>query len=187
MGMPGAPEVLNELLARILGDLIQEGSVIVMTDDLYIGGDTVGELLINWSKVLHRMQQNNISLSPTKTVTGPKKTTILGWSWSSGKISIGAHKINPLLSAEPPKTSTAMRSFIGAYKVISRCVRNSSSLMSPLENAIKGLQGNNLIYWNPELIQHFQNAQLALKSPKVLTVPIPSDKLITTVDASPVV
>ena len=186
MGMPGASEVLNELLARILGDLIQEGSVIVIADDLYIGGDIVGELFINWSKVLHRMQQNNISLSPTKTVTGPKKTTILGWGWSSGKISIGAHKINPLLSAEPPKTSTAMRSIIGAYKAISRCVPNYSSLMSPLENATKGLQGNNLISWNPELIQHFQNAQLALKSPKVLTVPIPSDKLIMTVDASPV-
>ena len=36
MGMPGASEVLNELLARILGNLIQEGSVIVIADDLYI-------------------------------------------------------------------------------------------------------------------------------------------------------
>ena len=88
MGMPGASEVLNELLARILGDLIQEGSVIVIADDLYIGGDTVGELFINWPKVIHRMQQNNISLSPSKTVIGPKRTTILGWNWNSQKISI---------------------------------------------------------------------------------------------------
>ena len=155
MGMPGSSEYLNELLSRVLGDLMQEGFIIVLADDLYIGGDTVPELFRHWSKVLHRMQQNNISLSPHKTVIGPKRTTILGWIWNSGKISVGAHKINPLISVEPPKTSTAMRSFIGAYKAISRCVPNYSSLISPLENAIKGLQGNNPISWTPELIQHF--------------------------------
>ena len=50
----------------------------MMADDLYIGGDTVNELLVYWSKVLQRMQENNISLSPSKRVIGPKCTTILG-------------------------------------------------------------------------------------------------------------
>ena len=79
-----------------------------------------------------------------------------------------------------------MRSFIGSYKAMSRCIPGYSSLMAPLENSIKGLQGNNQINWEPDLIQHFRNAQTALKSPQILTIPTPSDKLTVTVDASPV-
>ena len=41
MGMPGSTEHLDELMARIIGDLLQEGSAIKIADDLYTGGNTV--------------------------------------------------------------------------------------------------------------------------------------------------
>jgi hypothetical protein len=79
-----------------------------------------------------------------------------------------------------------MRSFIGSYKALSRCIPNYSSLISPLEDSIKGLQGNSSISWNTDLHAHFENAQKALRDPKVLTIPTKADKLTMTVDASPV-
>ena len=85
----------------------------------------------------------------------------------------------------PPKTCTSMRSFIGGFKAISRCIPKYASLVSPLEDAIKGLKGNQLITWSPDLTKHFQNAQTALKSPKTITIPKATDQLILTVDASP--
>ena len=48
MGMPGSETCLEELLSRVLGDLIQEGFVAKLADDLYCGGDTIEELLHNW-------------------------------------------------------------------------------------------------------------------------------------------
>ena len=187
MGQPGASEHLRELLTRVLGDHMKEGFVIAKDDDLYIGAyETISELLSNWQKILHRMQQNNLYLSASKTVVAPKRTTVLGWIWDSGTISIPSHKINPLIKSDPPKTCSAMRSFIGSYKALSRCIPGYSSLMSPLEASIKGLQGSNNIQWDTELTLHFRNAQKALTSPKVLTIPTKSDKLTMTVDASPV-
>ena len=47
MGMPGSTEHLDELRHRILGDLMHKGYVMKIADDLYIGGDTVGTLLLH--------------------------------------------------------------------------------------------------------------------------------------------
>ena len=52
MGMPGSSVTLQELLSLVLGDLMQEGFVVVIADDIHVGGNTVGGLLHNWSLVL---------------------------------------------------------------------------------------------------------------------------------------
>ena len=48
MGMPGSETALEELLCRVLGDLLQEGVVAKIADDIYCGGDTPRELLHNF-------------------------------------------------------------------------------------------------------------------------------------------
>jgi hypothetical protein len=47
MGMPGSSEYLDELVFRILGNLIHEGICNKIADDLYVGGDTPEELSDN--------------------------------------------------------------------------------------------------------------------------------------------
>ena len=79
-----------------------------------------------------------------------------------------------------------MRSFIGAFKVLSRCIPNYSSIVSPLEESIKGLTGSQQVEWTENLHEHFRLCKEALKTNRVLTLPTPDDKLILTVDASPV-
>ena len=186
MGMPGSSEHLQELTSRVLGDFIQEGFVTVIADDLHVGGNTIQETFINWSRVLHRLRENNLTLSASKTVICPKSTTVLGWRWTSGQLSVTPHKISPLVASAPPTTCTAMRSYIGAYKAIARCIPRHSSLLSPLEAIIKHMDGSQKINWSPEDLAHFKSSQEALKSPSILTIPTPDDQLIMTVDAAPV-
>lgn len=38
MGMFGLEIILEELICRVLGDLVQEGVVVKLVDDLYCGG-----------------------------------------------------------------------------------------------------------------------------------------------------
>ena len=186
MGMPGSAEFLQELLSRVFGDLTRQGFVIIIADDMYVCGNTIDDLFTRWKVVLHHCQLNNLTLSPSKTVICPESTIVLGWVWCSGTIAVSAHKISPLVKIDTPITCSAMRSFIGAYKAISRCIPRYSSLMSPMENCIKGLQGSQKIVWTDELREHFKRAQEALNSSNTLTIPTASDKLILTVDASPV-
>ena len=78
-----------------------------------------------------------------------------------------------------------MRSFIGAYKALARCIPNYSSLMSPLEDSIKGMHGSQVIQLSDDLCAQFKEAQKSLYTAQALTIPMPSDKLVLTVDTSP--
>ena len=78
MGLPGSEAALEEVLCRILGDLIQDGRVVKLSDDLYCGAQSSEELLSIWSKVLERLSINGIKLSPGKTVCCPTSRVILG-------------------------------------------------------------------------------------------------------------
>ena len=124
---------LDELMSRILGDLIQEGKVERVADDLYIGGDDILSLFKTWEIVLSRLQQAGLRLSAPKTVILPMSTTLLGWEWSQGKLSASPHHVSSLAVCEIPKSVKSLRSYIGAYKVVSRVLKNCSQYISPLE------------------------------------------------------
>ena len=69
--MPGSETALEELMCRVLGDLLQEGIVCKLVDDLYCGGNTPEQLLHNWRRVLAALDTSNIKLAPSKTVICP--------------------------------------------------------------------------------------------------------------------
>ena len=186
MGMPGSSEFLNELTSRVFGDYITEGFLTVIHDDLFIGANTIPDLLRDYERVLRRISENNLTLAPKKTVICPRSTVILGWRWSNGTISPCNHKISALAVVPPPKTCSSMRSYIGSFKALSRCIPKYASLISPLEDAIKGLDGHQRIDWDDALLRHFKIAQTALQNPETLTIPRRSDQLSLTTDASPV-
>ena len=83
MGMPGSETAQEELMCRVLGDLIHEGVVSKFADDLYCGADLPEELLHNWKRVLQAHAKCNLKLSASKTVINPKFTVILCWIWDS--------------------------------------------------------------------------------------------------------
>ena len=184
MGMPGSETALEELMCRVLGDLLQDGIVAKIADDLYCGACSVEELLINWKRLLQALQKNNLCLSATKTTICPATVTILGWVWHKGTIKASQHRIATLSSCSPPKTVRSLRSFIGAYKVLSRVMPHCASLLSPLEGATAGLQSSDPIVWTDDLHDALQSAQSALLSNRVITLPRPSDQLWIVTDAA---
>ena len=78
MGMPGSEKTLEELLCRILGDLIAKGIVTKQADDLYVGGLTQSDLLNNQIVVLKYFSTAGIRLTAPKTIIAPKQTLLLG-------------------------------------------------------------------------------------------------------------
>ena len=47
MGMPGSETALKEMMCRVLGDLIEEGFVAKLAEDVYCGGNIPEALLSN--------------------------------------------------------------------------------------------------------------------------------------------
>ena len=184
MGMPGSETALEELMCRVLGDLLQEGIVAKLADDLYCGADSVQHLLTNWRRVLDALRENGLRLSASKTIVGPKSTTILGWNWQLGTIEASSHRIATLTSCSKPTNVKSMRSFIGAYKILSRVLPQCSGYMKPLDEATAGLQSKDPIKWSEELCVAFREAQNALSTCKNIVLPKASDKLWIVTDGS---
>lgn len=184
MGMPGSETALEELMSRVLGDLLQEGVVAKLADDLYCGGNTIQELLQNWTRVLSALQKNDLKLKPSKTTICPKTTTILGWIWSEGTLSASPHRTATLAACQIPTTVHGLRSFIGAFKVLGRVLPMCSQLMAPLDDIVAGKNSSDKIVWSDSNIKFFHTAQTALSSRKSITLPRRSDLLWIVTDGS---
>ena len=118
MGMPDSETALEELMSRVLGDLIQEGIVTKLADDLFCGGETPHQLLVNLRRTLQALHHCNLRLSANKSVICPKTTTILGWVWSQGTLKASPHRISTLATCSPPETVKGLCAFIGAYRAV---------------------------------------------------------------------
>jgi len=123
----------------------------VLADDLYCGGNSPQELLQNFKRVLQARYRCHLRLLASKTIISPKTTTVLGWIWSSGTPCANQHSVNTLASCPTPDSVGQMRSFVGAYKVLSRLLPGCSSLLAPLDNVTAGRQSQDAIAWTDEL------------------------------------
>ena len=85
-------------MCRVLGHLLEESIVAKIADDLYCGGNTPLELLLNWKKVLQALYKRDLRLFASKTVINPKSTTIIRWSWSNGTLKASPLRIATLAS-----------------------------------------------------------------------------------------
>ena len=184
MGMPGSETALEEVMCRVLGHLLQDGVLAKIADDLYCGGNTPQELLQNWKKVLQALYKCDLRLSASKTFINPKSTTILGWIWRCGTLTASSHRVNTLASCPEPDTVGRMRSFVGAYKVLSRVIPRCSAYLAPLDDGTAGRQSQEAILWTDELRSSFRNAQHALSSARTITLPRPDDQLWIVTDGA---
>ena len=184
MGMPGSETALEELMSRVLGDLLMDGKCAKLADDLYVGANTIHELQQNWKQVLQALNNAQLRLSPSKTVICPKSTTILGWNWTSGTLSASKHRISSLSTCSKPNTVRAMRSFIGAYKMLGRVLKGCSSVIAPLDDSVAGRASNDKIKWSDTLSTAFKTAQELLSKCQSVTLPRRDDQLWIVTDGA---
>ena len=101
-------------------------------------------------------------------------STILGWIWSQGSLSQSPHRITALATCRPAESLKGLRSFIGAYKVLSRVLPHCSQLVDPFESALGNLQSHDQVKWDECLRQRFNAAQDALNLHKSIVYCPPS-------------
>ena len=165
-----------------LGHLLVDGILTKIADDLIVGGNTINELLDNWSNVLQVLRDNKLSLSADKTFICPASINVIGWLWKVGKIEIDPHRINPLVTCALPDNVKRLRSFIGAYRALCRCIPNYGKYLCVLEDTVAGKESFDKIPWDDKLRNIFVIAQKSLMHPKTITLPRPKDQLILVSD-----
>ena len=101
-----------------------------------------------------------------------------------GTIQATPHTISTLSTCMRPDNVKGLRSFIGAYKFLSRVIPGCASILSPLDDAVAGCESLSKISWTEDLCAHFERAQKFLASSKVITLPRPSDQLWVVTDGA---
>ena len=182
MGLKNMAEYLEELVSHVLSHLLAAGILTKIADELIVGGNTINELLDNWSNVLQVLRDNNLSLSADKTFICPASINVIGWLWKVGKIEIDPHRINPLVTCALPDNVKRLRSFIGAYRALCRCIPNYGKYLCVLEDTVAGKESFDKIPWDDKLRNIFVIAQKSLMHPKTITLPHPKDQLILVSD-----
>ncbi|KAJ8414133.1 hypothetical protein AAFF_G00067310 [Aldrovandia affinis] len=163
MGMPGSETALEELTCRVFGELLEQGHVAKVADDLYCGANTLEDLLAVWRRVLSALQRCGLNLSATKTTVAPVQTSILGWVWRQGTIQASPHRVSALAACPPPKTVTGLRSFIGAYKVLARVLKDCATMLAPFDDVVAGRDSKDVIHWSDELLCAFSRFQVLIR------------------------
>ena len=184
MGLPGSESALEQLMSKVLGDLMFRGSVVKLADDLYIGANTPIELNSVWNEVLQILHENNLRLSPSKTICCPTSTEILGWQWTNGTLKATSHRLNTLAACDPPETIKSLRSFIGSYKFLNKVLPKHSDFLAPLDKVCATGSSNDRIQWTSDLEDTFFKAKEHLKQAKTLTLPRKEDHLQIITDAA---
>ena len=149
----------------MLRDLIAEGAVTKIDDDLNCRGESADELLHSWRQIFQPLKSKcDLCPSTSKTIIAPVSTTILSWIWSFIKLPASPHHVAAVSKCSTPNTGKSLRSFIGACKVLSEVVM----LLLGSHNLNKN------IIWSDKLLCGFNNAKEGLSSQKAITLPMVS-------------
>ena len=183
-GLKHSSEVSYDRLARIFGQMTEEGRFTRMADGLFVLADSFEELLVNYRETLIRISNSGLTLKPSKAVIAPKSAIIFSWLLKDGMWTPQDHVVSSLTRAEKPTTVKQMRSFNGAVKQLSQCVLRYGVLLHPLEAVIGPRGSSEKIIWTDALEEAFTKVKKAISKPDSIIIPRRDDKLITSSDFS---
>ncbi len=187
-GLLNQDEELNQLLSKVLGEVLMDGSCIKIADDLLVGGQTLDDAINNWEKVLLRLSNANLKLSPAKVRIFPKEASIFGWTVRQGTISPDPHRQLTLTKIKHTdiKTIGDLRSWMGVYKTFLIAMPGVAFLMDPFDKFVAGVKDSKAeVVWTEALVQAFKTAaDRAKDSVRFLTLPKKHEQLVLMPDAT---
>ena len=183
-GLKGASERCYEKLARIFGDMVQNGKLAQMADGLHPLGNTIPELLENYTEVLRRARKCGLTFKPNKVIICPRSINLFGWLLKDNVWYPTSHTISALCNASIPTTVKKLRSFLGSFKQLSPSLPNYARILHKLEQVVGGKASAEKVIWTNELNEAFENAKSLARNPIGLAEPRPQDKIITYSDYS---
>ena len=186
-GLVGQTEEQDELLARILHKELKDGICVKIADDVFAGGKTIDEAIDNWIRIMKVLDDNNMKISPAKTILFPKQVDVLSWVWKEGGyLSPSPHRKLALqkVTHESIKTVKDMRSYLGLYKTFIDCTPNLTNFLDKFDQLVGSKQSNDEVTWTPELVLAFNKSKEHISQMKDLYLPRPEDQLIITCDGA---
>ncbi|KAL7841512.1 hypothetical protein SRHO_G00252030 [Serrasalmus rhombeus] len=136
-GITNAPSTFQRLMEKCMGD-IHLHEVLVFLDDSIVFSQTLEEHEARLTKVLDRLRENGLKLSPDKCRFFQTSVRYLGHIVSQKGVETDPQKIEALKTWLRPRTLKELRSFLGFSGYYRRFVQDYSKIVKPLTNLTAG-------------------------------------------------
>lgn len=166
-GLKNGPSVFQRFISTILNDMIRASEIVVYMDDILIATATANDHLTVLKKLLNRLAEHNLEISPSKCHFMQSSIDYLGYSADCSGISPNDSHVETLRSYPIPTNKRELQSCIGLFSYFRRFVQNFSRIAGPLYNLLKT---NNQFDFDSDCLQAFIKLRDALCTAPVLSI-----------------
>jgi hypothetical protein len=171
MGVKCSPDFAQETMETVLRGIEE---LECFMDDVGIFGKDWNHHLASLRTILQRLQDNGFTVNPLKCEWCVQETDWLGhWLTPTGT-KPWRKKIEPLLNLAVPKTTTQVRSFIGAVTFYRDFWRKRSHVLAPLTAIVGKSNKKKPFEWTDECDRAFKEAKALLAADVLLRYPDPN-------------
>lgn len=169
-GLSNAAQAQQRLMDAIFGPEL-EPHVFVYLDDLIIVSSTFEHHVTLLNEVAKRLADANLTINIKKCQFFKPSLKYLGFIVDKDGLRTNPEKVEAMVNYPVPSTATEIKRFVGMCSWYRRFIPHFSTLMSPINNLLKGKKKGQKIQWNRESDEAFQKVKDALISAPVLSSP----------------
>ena len=179
-GLCNAPATFTRLMERVLHGLVGHG-VLVYLDDIVVYSKTESEGLKLLRKVLQRLREAKLKLSPKKCQLFKTKTSFLGHVVGADGVHTDPSKVQDLQEWPRPKSVTDVNAFLGFCAYYRRYVEGFAEVAAPLYRLKEKKRS---FVWTTDCEEAFQRLKELLTSAPILAYPDIDLPFVLDTDAS---
>ena len=166
-GLVNSPATFNRMMAKLFG---HRKDVICYLDDMCIYNETWEDHLKSLNDIFEIIQQNNLTVKPSKINIGLKEIPFLGYKISNQSIRPIEETVSKILKITVPKTKKQVRSLLGLCNFYRKFLPNFAQIVEPLTNLTKKGQPN-FIKWSDECQQALDKIKSGFSKEPILKLP----------------
>ncbi|GFT62320.1 retrovirus-related Pol polyprotein from transposon 17.6 [Trichonephila clavipes] len=166
-GLCNAPATFKRLMETVRGVLSYEACLVYL-DDIIIVGCSFEEHLKNMRRVLQKLKEANLKLSPSKCHLFRREVTYLGHIISAEGVRTGPDKISSVKDWNCQTEVHQLLSFLGLCMYYRKFVKNFSTIARPLHKLTEAKQK---FMWTVDCNNAFNKLKGTLTSAPILAYP----------------
>lgn len=182
-GLRNSAQCQQRLMDLVLTPKL-ENNVFCYLDDIIIISETFEEHISILEEVLARLKDAKLTINLSKCQFFKDSLKYLGFVVDSQGLRTDGDKVASLVNFARPTTTTEIKRFIGTASWYRRFIQHFSTLVSPINDLLKGKKKGQAIKWNSAAEDSFLKLKQALVSAPILRSPDFTKDFIVQCDAS---
>lgn len=182
-GLKNAGQTFQRFIHEVLHGL---DFVFAFIDDLLIASPDEETHITHLRTVLQRLEDNGITINPSKCIFGQQEVQFLGFTVSKEGIKPPAEKVRAIIDYAKPNTIEELRRFLGMINFYREHIPKASEIQAPLHDYLHNTKKRDktMIEWNDEATKAFEACKAAIQNAALLAHPSHEATLAIFSDAS---